>query len=61
MHTAPIRFPHKLQPLAAGLLVLGLLAAVALDGQLPGHWLKALLGVLLILDVIVVEWLTRPR
>ena len=61
MHAAPIRFPRKPQPWAAAVLVLGLLAAVALDGQLPGHWFKALLGVLLVLDVIVAEWLTRPR
>ena len=52
---------RDLHPLVAALLALGLVAAVVTDGALPGLWSKALFGVLLVLDAITIEWLTRPR
>lgn len=51
----------KVQPWAAGFLTLGLLAAVALDGDLPGSWSRALFGVLMVLNLVTIDWLTRPR
>ena len=52
--------PH-LGPLALTLLLVGLAVAIAADGQLPAAWSRALFGVLLVLDLIVVEWLTRSQ
>ena len=52
---------RDLHPLVAALLALGLVVAVVTDGALPGVWSKALFGVLLVLDGITIEWLTRPR
>ena len=52
---------RDLHPLVATLLALGLVVAVVTDGALPGLWSKALFGVLLVLDGITIEWLTRPR
>ena len=52
---------RNLHPLVAALLALGLIVAVVTDGALPGLWSKALFGVLLVLDGITIEWLTRPR
>ena len=50
-----------LGPVAAILLPFGLIAAISTDGRLPGTTTQMLLGLLLILDVIAAEWLTRPR
>ncbi len=51
----------RLGPAATVLLLVGLVAAISTDGRLPAASTQALLGVLLVLDVIATEWLTRPR
>ena len=55
------RIPLRLGPIAAVLLLGSLGAAIGTEGVLPAASTQALLGVLLVLDVIAVEWLTRPR
>ncbi len=52
---------NKIQPWLAGVLALGLTVAIATDGHVPAYAVKTLLGVLLVIDLIVAEWLTRPR
>ena len=62
--TRPTMRPHlpaKTQPVAALLLGLGLLVAIVTDGSLSPLVSRTLFGVLAVLNVIVVEWLTRPR
>jgi hypothetical protein len=51
----------KLQPLAAVLLAVGLLAAIVTDGLVPGLWTKLLLAGSLPLNIVTALWLTRPR
>ena len=51
----------RVGPAAVLLVLLGLAAAVATDGRLPADGTRALLGVLLVLDLVAAEWLTRPR
>ena len=51
----------RLGPVAAVLLLVGLAAAIGTEGRLPVASTRALLGLLLVLDVIATEWLTRPR
>jgi hypothetical protein len=48
-------------PVALGLLMVGLVAAIGTDGLLPAAWTQALLAALLLADVVAAEWLTRPR
>ena len=59
--TMATRGRKALHPLVAALLALGLVVAVVTDGALPDLWSKALFGVLLVLDGVTIEWLTRPR
>lgn len=65
MHTTNDRSTKRtlshLGPAAAILLPVGLIAAISTDGRLPGTTTQMLLCLLLILDVIAAEWLTRPR
>ena len=51
----------RIGPIALGLLLAGLATAIAVDGQLPSAWTRLLFGVLLVLDLVAAEWLTRPR
>ncbi len=51
----------RVGPAAVLLVLLGLAAAVATDGRLPAEGTRALLGALLVLDLVAAEWLTRPR
>ena len=53
--------PAKTQPIAALLLGIGLLVAIATDGMLSPLVSRALFSVLAVLNLIVMEWLTRPR
>lgn len=46
-------------PAAAAILAVGLPFAVVTDGRLPAPW-GTLLFALLLLDLVAVEWLTRP-
>lgn len=48
-------------PPAALLMSAGILAAITTDGTLPGMLTKALFGLLIVLDVIVIDWLINPR
>jgi 1,4-dihydroxy-2-naphthoate octaprenyltransferase len=57
----PRKLAPKTQPLAAGMLAVGLAFAIAADGHLDGAASTALFAVLLVLDAVVIEWLTRPR
>ena len=60
MNGVPDGIRTRIGPLAAGVLAVGLVVAIATDGQLPEPWTRAMLGVLLVLDGIMIEWLTRP-
>jgi hypothetical protein len=60
MHV-PRKISPKPQPLAAGMLAVGLAVAIAADGRMSGGVSTALFAVLFVLDAIVIEWLTRPR
>ena len=51
----------QIGPAAVLLVLLGLAAAVATDGRLPAEETRALLGALLVLDLVAAAWLTRPR
>lgn len=55
------RILARVGPVATVLLLVGLVAAIGTDGRLPASSTQALLGVLLVLDVIAAGWLTRPR
>jgi hypothetical protein len=48
-------------PLALGLVMVGLVAAIGTDGLLPAVWTQAILAALLVANVVAAEWLTRPR
>jgi hypothetical protein len=48
-------------PIALGLVMVGLAAAIGTDGLLPAAWTQAILAILLVADVVAAEWLTRPR
>ncbi len=61
MNGSAQRILARVGPAAAVLLLVGLVTAITTDGRLPTTSTQALLGVLLILDVIAAEWLTRPR
>jgi hypothetical protein len=52
---------RRAEPLAAVLLVPGLVFAVAADGELPAVGMKALFAVLFLLDLAMIHWLTRSR
>lgn len=48
-------------PAAVAILVVGLLAAIALDGNIPVLWSRVLFGVLFLTDLVAIDWLTRER
>lgn len=49
----------KFGPVATMLLAVGLTVAIATDGSLPVIWSRALFGVLFVLNVIMIDWLTK--
>ena len=51
---------RKLERISAGLLAVGLVAAIVGADDLPGVWSTALFALLLVLDGITISWLTRP-